>query len=159
MPNISPAYIKIAENTINLLHLKCNKGVYAERLFKTVARGSNAYYPLEKIKWMQEFLEDNNHNIATYCLECLCRHGLKLDEITDVITNKIKDRMFSLKVIEMAELQDNPNILLMFMDEENYYINRVILALKKTNHEDYLTTLMLSDNEKIVQAINRITSK
>ena len=69
MPNISPAYIKIAENTINLLHLKCNKGVYAERLFKTVARGSNAYYPLEKIKWMKlhinpylanvELLEEN----------------------------------------------------------------------------------------------------
>lgn len=159
MPNVSPTYIKMAENNINVLHIKCTRGIYSERLFKTISRGSNNYYPLEKLIWMKEFLEDNNQNIATYCLECLCNHGMKLDDITDILQRKINDRMFSLKAIEMAEKEDNPNILLMFMDEENYYVNRVILALKNTKHEDYLTTLMLSENERLVQAVNRITSK
>ena len=84
---------------------------------------------------------------------------MKLDDIIDIIQRRMKDNMFSLKVIELAEKEDNPNLLLLFMDEENHYINRVILALKNTKHEDYLTTLMLSDNEKLVNAVNRITNK
>lgn len=159
MPNVSPTYIKMAENNINVLHIKCTRGIFSERLFKTISKGSDNYYPLEKITWMKEFLEDNNQNIAVGCLECLCKHGMKLDDIIDIIQRRMKDNMFSLKVIELAEKEDNPNLLLLFMDEENHYINRVILALKNTKHEDYLTTLMLSDNEKLVNAVNRITNK
>jgi hypothetical protein len=89
-------------------------------------------------------------------LECLCKHGLDLEEIRDIISNKIKDKLFSLKVIEMAEKYNKPDILLLFMEEDDFYINRVILALKNTNNESYLTTLMLSDNDKLVKSINRI---
>jgi hypothetical protein len=156
MPEISPVYIKIAENTINLLHIKCNKGIYSDRLFKTIRNGSDKYYPLSKLEWMKDFLEGTNQNIATCCLECLCKHGLDLEEIRDIISNKIKDKLFSLKVIEMAEKYNKPDILLLFMEEDDFYINRVILALKNTNNESYLTTLMLSDNDKLVKSINRI---
>jgi hypothetical protein len=159
MPNISPTYIKIAENTINLLHIKCNKGIYSEKLFKTIINGSDKYYPLEKIAWMKEFLEDKNHNIATCCLESLCKHGLELEEIRDVIERQLHDKLFSLKVIEIAEKKNNPDILLLFMEEDDCYINRVVLALKKTNNESYLTTLMLSENQDLVKSINRIVNK
>lgn len=159
MPNISPSYIKIAENTINLLYTKCTRGIFSERLFKTVINGSDKYYPFEKIKWMKDFLEDNNQNIASCCLESLCNHGMKLDDIQHIISSRIKDKLFSLKVIEMAEKYNNPDILLLFMEEDDCYINRVILALKKTNNESYLTTLMLSENDTLVKSINRIINK
>lgn len=158
MPNISPTYIKIAENTINSLHIKCKRNIYSERSFKTVSNGSDKYYPLEKIEWMKDFLDYENQNIAVSCLECLCKHGLNLNDIRDIIKKKIKDKLFSLKVIEMAEKQDNPDILLLFMEEEDGYINRVILALKNTGHEDYLTTLMLSNNEMLIKSVDRITN-
>jgi len=60
------------------------------------------------------------------------------------------------KIIEMAELQDNPDILLFFLEEEHGYINRAVLALKKTGHDNYLTSLLLSDNMNMVKSINRI---
>lgn len=159
MPSISPTYIKIAENTINLLHTKCKRGIFADRLFKTISRGSNKYYSLEKIIWMKDFLEDSNQNIATSCLECLCNRGMKLNEIYDILQRKIKDKLFSFKAIDMAEKENNPDILLLYMEEEDFYINRVILALKRTGNESYLTTLMLSDNENLVQTINKMTNK
>lgn len=158
MPNISPLYIQIAENTINSLHVKCKRGIYAERLFKTIFNGSNKYYSLQKIEWMKEYLQHDNQHIATSCLDCLCSKGLKLDDIYDILQKRIKDRLFSLKAIDIAEKENNPNVLLLYMEEEDYYINRIILALKKTNNESYLTTLMLSDNEKLVQTINKITN-
>ena len=156
MPDLSPSYMKIAENNINILHIKCNRGIYSERLFKTVINSSDKYYSLEKIEWMKDFLESENHNIATGCLESLCKHGLNLDDIKDVLIKKMKDKLFSLKAIEIAEKTNNPDILLLYMEEDDFYINRVILALKKTNNESYLTTLMLSDNEKLVKSVNRI---
>lgn len=159
MPDISPVYAQIAEKNINILHIKCTRGIYTERLFKTIANGSSKYYPLDKLIWMKDFLENDNQNIATCCLECLCNHGMKLDEVSDIIQNKIHNKMFSLKVIEMAEKENNPNVLLLFMDEELGYINRVILALKKTHNESYMTTLMLSENESLVKSVNRITDK
>ena len=51
MPNVSPTYIKMAENNINVLHIKCTRGIFSERLFKTISKGSDNYYPLEKITW------------------------------------------------------------------------------------------------------------
>jgi len=159
MPNISPTYMKIAENNINLLHMKCNRGIYSEHTFKTIINGSDKYYSLEKIEWMKDFLEHNNQNIATSCLECLCKHGLNINDIKNVLKRQLKNRLFSLKAIEIAEKQDNPDVLLMFMEEEDGYINRVILALKNTKHEDYMTTLMLSNNDNLVKSVNRITSK
>lgn len=159
MPNISPTYMKIAENNINLLHMKCNRGIYSEHIFKTVINGSDKYYSLEKLIWMKDFLEHNNQNIATSCLECLCKHGLNINDIKNILKRQLKNRLFSLKAIEIAEKQDNPDVLLMFMEEEDGYINRVILALKNTKHEDYMTTLMLSNNNNLVKSVNRITSK
>ena len=43
------------------------------------------------------------------------------------------------------------------MPKPPIYVNRVIIALKKTHHEDYMTTLMLSENEALVNSVNRIT--
>jgi hypothetical protein len=159
MPNISPTYAKIAEKNINSLRLKCNRGIYAERTFKIIINGSDKYYPLEKLEWMKDFLENENQNLATACLECLCSHGFKLSEIEDIIKRKIDNALFSLKVIEMAEKQNNPDVLLILMEEQYPYINRIILALKKMHREDYLTTLMLSNNELLVKSVNRITNK
>lgn len=159
MPDVSPIYMNIAEKNINLLHIKCKRNIYSERMFKTIINGSNKYYPLEKIEWMKDYLESDNQKLATSCLECLCKHGLNINDIQDILKERMKDKLFSIKAIEIAEKQNNPDILLLFMEEEYGYINRVILALKNTNHEDYLTTLMLSNNEKLVQAVNRITNK
>ena len=159
MPNVSPTYMKIADKNIDILHTKCNKGIYTAQGFKIILNGSDKYYPLEKIEWMKEFLENKNSNIATSCLECLCKHGLNLSEIEDVIKKKINDTLFSLKVIEIAEKQENPDVLLILMEEQYPYINRIILALKRMHHEDYLTTLMLSNNELLVKSVNKITNK
>ena len=60
---------------------------------------------------------------------------------------------------ELAEKYDKPDVLLEFVDEDNGYRNRVILALKKTHHESYLTTLLLSEKDEIANSVNRIISR
>ena len=157
MPDISSTYERIADNNIRALRSKCLRGLYSEAMFRTVAKGLDKFYPLEKLDWMKEFLEDRNQHIASGCLDCLCAHGYNLDDSTDVIQSRIDDRIFASKVIDLAERHDKPEILLLFMDEEKGYVNRVLIALKKTHHEDYMTTLMLSENESLVKSVDRIT--
>ena len=157
MPDFSTTYYRIAENNIEKLHDKCYRGYYAERLFKTVANGVNKFYPLEKLEWMKQYLSDKNQHIASGCLECLCSHGYNMDDGYDLFHSRIEDKVFSGKVIDLAEKYNKPEILLIYMDENHTYINRIIIALKKTHHEDYLTTLLLSDNDAIVKAVDKIT--
>ena len=153
----SPVYLRMVERNIALLKIKCTSGVYSERLFRTVGNGDGRLYTLDRIGWMKDFLSDPNEHIAAGCLDCLCRHGYDLAEATGVISSRLGDRMFSSKVIEIAERENRPDVLLMFMEEKDAYINRVIIALKKTGNESYLTTLMLSENEDLVRAIDRMT--
>ena len=157
MSELSPVYQRMAENYIAGLHVKCTRGIFSERLFRLVADGDSRFYPLEKLEWMKDFLSDPHEQIAAWCLECLCRHGYSLDEARDVIASRLKDRIFSNRVIDIAERMNNPGILLLFTEEEDAYVNRVIVALKNTGNESYLTTLMLSNNDSLVKALCRIT--
>ena len=156
-PDISNTYSRIADNNIKALKSKCLRGLYSEAMFRTVIKGLDKFYSIDKLDWMKSFLNDRNQHLATGCLECLCAHGYDLNDAIDVIQSRIDDKIFSSKVIELAEKYDKPDILLLFMDEEKGYVNRVLIALKKTHHEDYMTTLMLSENESLVKSVDRIT--
>lgn len=155
----SDAYARYADGYIALLHTKCTRGLFSPRLFKAVANGVEKYYPLEKIEWMKEFLNDTNQQIAAGCLECLVSHGMKLGDITDLIEARKDDRIFSHMVIDLATKLNDPDTLLIFVDEDSAYLNKVILALKGTGNESYLTSLMLSDNQNLAMAVNRIIGK
>lgn len=157
MADMASAYNRIADTNIATLKSKCLRGLYSERMFRTVTHGLDKFYSLDKLEWMKGFLNNQNQHIASSCLECLCAHGYNLDDVLDVILQRIDDRIFSSKVIELAEKYDKPDVLIHFMDEEKGYVNRVIIALKNIHHEDYLTTLMLSENESLVKSVNRIT--
>lgn len=146
---------KMAENNLNMLKIKCRKGIFSEISFQNVIKWK--HYSLNELEWMKDFLEDKNQQIASHCLECLAVHGADLNDFKDIIKKRIKDNIYANKVIELAEKQNKPKILLLFMDEENNYINRVILALKRTGNESYMTTLMLSDNEMLLKSIDRLT--
>lgn len=156
MSDVSPVYQKMVDNNIAMLHIKCTRGIFNDRLFRTVANGDSRFYTLDKLDWMKAFISDANQHVAAGCLECLCRHGYDINDARDIIASRLKDRIFSNKVIEIAEKINNPDILLLFMEEKDAYINRVILALKNTGNDSYLTTLMLSENETLVKAVNRI---
>ena len=157
MSDMTATYTRIADTNIATLKSKCLRGLYSERMFRTIAKGGDKFYTLEKLDWMKEFLNDGSQHIAAGCLECLCAHGYNLEDATEVILERIDDRIFSSKVIELAEKYDKPDVLIHFLDEEKCYVNRVIIALKKTHHEDYMTTLMLSENESLVKSVDRIT--
>lgn len=157
MADFSSTYTRIADNHISALKSKCLRGLYSERSFRTVARGLDKFYSLDKLEWMKEYLDSSNQHIASGCLECLCAHGYNLEESMELVHSRIDDKIFSSKVIELAEKYDKPEILLVYMDENKGYINRVIIALKKTHHEDYLTTLLLSENDALVKSVDRIT--
>ena len=157
MTDMASAYDRIADTNIATLKSKCLRGLYSERMFKTIAKGLDRFYSLEKLDWMKEFLKDGNQHIAAGCLECMCAHGYNLEDATEIMLERIDDRIFSSKVIELAEKYDKPDVLIHFMDEEKGYVNRVIIALKNIHHEDYLTTLMLSENESLVKSVDRIT--
>lgn len=157
MPDNS-RYTRIADNNISALKSKCLRGLYTEWMFRTVTRGLDTFYSLEKLEWMKEYFTHRNEHIAASCLECLCAHGYNLEDAMDVITSRVDDKVFSNKVIELAEKYDKPDVLLNFMDEGKGYVNKVILALKKMHHEEYMTTLMMSDNEMLVKSVNKLTN-
>lgn len=149
--------VEIAENRIALLYGKCRRGNYSSWLFQKVIRGVDSLYPLEKLLWMKDFLSVENQSIAADCLSCLCHHGMSLDDVLDVILKRKKDKIFSCRVIELAEFQHNPGILLHYIEEEDGdYVNRVILALKKMKEESYLTSLLFSRNDITVNGVNRV---
>lgn len=158
MPDISKTYEKVAENVIRNLKLKCQRGTYSEGYFRTAIRGLNKFYPLDKLEWMRDCLTDQNQHIASGCLECLCSHGMNIFEVNNVLEQRIDDKIFSTKAIEIAEKQNSPETLILYMDEEKGYVNRVIIALKKTHNEAYMTTLMMSDNDNLVRAVNKMTN-
>ena len=149
-------YYKIAEKTIGQLKEKCLKNEFSPRLFTMVKNGLNKFYQLESLMWMESFLSSENQNIASECLRCLCAHGYDIEKIKNIIQDRINDKIFSSTVIEIAEQQNKPEILIMYLDENNGYLNRVILALKKTNNESYLTMLMFSDDDDITKSISRM---
>ena len=148
---------QIADKNINLLHVKCTRGVYNKMIFKTVINGNPKYYTLSKLDWMKQFVCDDNELIAASCIECLCMHGWDIDEILLEIPTNFNRHLWCNKVIEMAEKQDKPDLLLHFLEEESIYLNKAILALKRKGHENYLTTLLLSNNPFITKAIMRMT--
>ena len=126
-------------------------------IFKTVINGNPKYYTLSKLDWMKQFVCDDNELIAASCIECLCMHGWDIDEILLEIPTNFNRHLWCNKVIEMAEKQDKPDLLLHFLEEESIYLNKAILALKRKGHENYLTTLLLSNNPFITKAIMRMT--
>lgn len=148
---------QIADRNINLLHVKCTRGTYNKTIFNVINRGNPKYYTLEKLTWMKDFICDKNELIATSCIESLCLHGWDIDEIKPYIKNNFHRHLWCDKVIEMAEKQDKPDLLLQFLEEQSIYLNKAILALKRTKHENYLTTLLLSNNPYLTKAIMRIT--
>ena len=84
-------------------------------------------------------------------------HGAGGTAIGKKLSEELGIPVYERKVIELAEKYDKPDVLIHFMDEEKGYVNRVIIALKNIHHEDYLTTLMLSENESLVKSVDRIT--
>ena len=159
MSHNSFTFDQIADRNIASLRIKCTLGKYSDRMFSPVTRGMTKYYTLEKLEWMKPHLSNPNQHIAAGCLECLCAHGYDLNDSLELIRSRVNDRIFSNKVIELAEKYDKPDVLLEFVDENNGYRNRVILALKKTHHESYLTTLLLSEKDEIANSVNRIISR
>lgn len=151
-------YEKIAEKNLAVLQTKLTRDIYSSQIFKMIINGSDKYYPLDKILFLKNYINHKNEHIAADSLECLCKHGFDLNEAVDVIKERIKNRFFSNKVIELAGKMNLPDILLLFMNEEDGYINKVILTLKKTNNESYLTTLMFAKDEDIVKTINKLTT-
>ncbi len=152
------AYKKMAEQTVAALHVKCTGGHYSERLFRRVLVGPDSLYPLEILEWMRKFLDDPNPSIAASCLECLCAHGARIGDFHELICRRFADRIFGNRVIEIAERQRDPDTLSLFLEENSGYMNRAIIALKKTGNETYLTSLMFSNDDSFVKAVRRIAS-
>ena len=146
-----------ADKNINLLHIKCNRGIYSELLFKRVIHGNPKVYTLDKLDWLKDFINHKNEQIATGAMEALCMHGINIEEFTEDIKNNLHRSLFSFKVIDIAEKQDKPDVLLLFLEENSKYMNRAILALKRKKHDNYLTILLLSNNPSLTKAIARIT--
>lgn len=146
---------KIALNNLNIFHIKCTRGIYNERLFKCILNNINQYTE-EDINWMKEFVNSSNELIGTGCLEILCNAGFNVSEFSECIKDNENNRQWCYKFIELAEKQNDPESLLFFIEENGFYLNRAILALKRNKQESYLTTLMLSDNINLVKAIMRI---
>lgn len=152
-------YDEIADKFIALLKIKCTMGVFAEHLFRQVEKGDAQYYSLEKILWMEDFLTHQNENIASRCLRCLCSKGKKLSDYKQILCDRIKDKLFSSKAIALAEELNDPASLVMYMDEDLFYVNRIIIALKRTHNESYLTPFMFSENETLAKAVIKIAKK
>ena len=157
--NQGTTYDKIADKFIAILKIKCNMGVFAEHLFRQVEKGNPQFYTLEKIEWMENFLRSENENIAANCLRCLCSKGKKLADYRDLLAERIMDKVFSSKAISIAEDFNEPSVLVVYMDENLFYVNRVILALKRTHNESYLTPFMFSENEELAKAAMKIAKK
>lgn len=148
---------RMADSHIALLHTKCTRGLYSQKLFSIVSSGSDRLYPLDKILWMQSFVCGQNQQIAAGCLECLCSHGMSLDDFSDIIESRINDRIFTLKVIDIAERNNNPDVLARFLEIGSIYMNRALLAIKRTGNDSYLVPLMVSGNLDMESVANRIT--
>lgn len=146
---------KIALNNLNIFHVKCTRGIYNDRLFKFILNNIGQYTK-EEIEWMRGFVNSPSELIGTGCMEILCNSGVKVSEFSDYIQNNLKNGQWCHKFIELAEKQNDPDAMLPFLEEDEIYINRVILALKRNKQESYLTTLMMSDNENLVKAVTRI---
>ena len=159
MINQGTTYEKIADKFIALLKIKCNMGVFAEHLFRQVEKGNSQFYTLEKISWMEDFLRSENQNLAASCLRCLCSKGKNLIDYRELLTDRLEDKVFSSKVISIAEDFNQPQVLVVYMDEKLCYVNRVILALKRTHNENYLTPFMFSENEELAKAAMKIAKK
>lgn len=147
----------IAEKNLALLKIKCERGIYHDRLFKAVINGRDEYYPVEKLEWMKKYVSDDNALIGASCMECLCRHGVDIVDFKDYVKENFDKPYWCNKAIEIAENQDDPDFILMFLEESSIYMNRAILALKRNNHETYLTALLLSDDDNLVKTVMRMT--
>ena len=153
----------VFESRIALLKSRCSRGVHSAWLFQKIIEGSDAMYPLQKILWMKDFLQCKNQSIAADCLSCLCHHGMSLKEVSEILDFRKRDRVFSNRAIDLAERERNPGILVKYIDDENdNYVNRVVLALKKIGEESYLTNLLFSESDitsngvyKILESIDK----
>jgi hypothetical protein len=145
---------KQLQNNINLLHIKCNRNIFYERLFQYVLY-KQRYFDLEDVEWMREFVEHPNKRISIYCIIILCNKGVSVKEFNYLIEDNKQDSFWSLKMIELAEKQKCPDTLLFYLDEDGKYINRAILSLKRIKQESYLTSLLLSDNP-IAKTVSKI---
>ena len=150
---------QIADKFIALLKVKCTRGIYVDHLFRQVSHGPAQFYPLEKLLWMEKFLDSENQQIAADCLRCLCLRGKQLSDYRQVLQDRIQDKVFSSKVIALAEDLNDPNSLILYMDEQLYYVNRVIIALKRTHNESFLTPFMFSENETLARAVMKIAKQ
>jgi len=147
----------IADKNIKLLKIKCERGIYHDRLFKVVINGGDDMYPLSELEWMKDYVSNSNPLIGASCMECLCRHGMDIAEFKDYVSENFNNPYWCNKAIDIAENQDDPDFILTFLEESSIYMNRAILALKRNNHETYLTALLLSDDDNLVKTVMRMT--
>lgn len=150
---------RYVDNTLRTLQGKCIKGEYNPALFRRVLNGSKRHFKLDKMAWMRDYVNHDNQSIAAACIESLCTHGAKIGEFANLIEENLPRRQWCEKFIDIATWQKDPDVLLPFLEENSGYINNVIIALKRTKNETYLTTLLLSDNQFLANAVNRIVGK
>lgn len=146
---------EIALNNLNIFHTKCTRGIYNDKLFKFIINNIRQFNS-DDIEWIKEFVNSSNELIASACLEITCTAGTPVSEFNDIIEVNLNRNKWCHKFIDIAEKQNDPESLLFFINENEIYLNRVILALKRMKQETYLTTLLISDNENLSNSVMRI---
>lgn len=146
----------LAERRLSILRIQCTRGTAQERAFSDVADGPDSLYPLSSLEWMRRFVGTGPDRVAAGCLLCLCSHGARTEEFREVLSGRIGDPMLSQAAIRMAEKQNDPETIAIYLGEGSPAVNAAIMSLRRSGNDSYLTMMMLSDDPMVKSAMDRL---
>lgn len=135
---------KLKENSIN--------GTPTQMRLNSVLSQRQGTYTPEQVQFLERFLANGVSDITRiFSLRILCKFGNPISKYTDFV--KDLSSKFDNEIIKIAESQNDPETILQIASEERSNVNSVVIALKRMNKVEYLTSFLFSGNEDLSNLI------
>lgn len=137
---------------LNKLKENCVNGNPTQmRLNSVLAQRQEAYTP-EQVQFLERFLVNGVSDITRiFVLRILCKFGNPISKYIGFV--KDFSSKFDNEIIKIAESQNDPETILQIASEERANVNSVVIALKRMNKVEYLTSFLFSENEDLSNLI------
>jgi len=141
-----------SEYILNKLKENCANGTPTQmRLNSVLSQQQGAYTP-EQVQFLERFLAGVVSDITRiFALRILCKFGNPISKYIGFV--KDFSSKFDNEIIKIAETQNDPETILQIASEERSNVNSVVIALKRMNKVEYLTSFLFSGNEDLSNLI------
>jgi len=145
---------KLIEIIVSSLRKAVKNGKRIDGLSRQLMSFHKEEIELSELDFLKEAIRTGPVDCRPYALKILCHFGFSISEFDSIVLSQSSS--FIKTFIECAEKEENEDSLLLFIEEDNKYLQQAIAVLKRMGKEELLASLFFSDNVEFSNCIKRI---